>query len=173
MSNSNVKALILVVFAFILALQEAFAQPAIRARERVSEFKKLKLLDILELDEKTSEKFLAKYNAQEKVVKEKHEKLQENMLDLEYLLRKKASKDEIAKQTQKVLDAQKDFANAMFDLQKEIRGILDDIQFAKFILFENRFRTELQRMIIEKAKRFGGDEKPRRKQPRDFEFDEE
>ncbi len=151
MLKSNLK-----FFGFILvvvfSISNLYSQPAFRARERLGEFKKLKLLEILDLDEATSTKFLAKYNAAEKIIQEKHQILQDAILDLEYLIRKKASKDEIAKQTQKVMDAQKDFSNTMFEQQKEIRSVLSEEQFAQYLIFENRFRERLQQAIIERAK---------------------
>lgn len=128
------------------------AQPPFHARERISEFKKIKLLEILNLDEQTSEKFLAKYNSAEKIISEKLEKIQDAMLDLEYALRKKSGKEEIAKNSQRLMDAQRDLLNTMLEQQKEIKGILNEEQFAKYLLFENRFRSELQRLLIERAK---------------------
>lgn len=82
-----------VILAIILIAVQSniFAQPAFRAKERIAEFKKMKLLEVLDLDEKSSEKFLAKYNSAEKAIREKQEKLDEAILDLEYLIRKKSN----------------------------------------------------------------------------------
>ncbi len=141
-----------VVLMLICPIAVAIAQPPFHAKERISEFKKIKLLEILDLDEQASDKFLAKYNTAEKIIGEKLEKIQDAMFDLEYALRKKASKEEISKNTQKVMDAQRDLTNTMFEQQKEIRSVLNEEQFAKYLLFENRFRGELQRLLIERAK---------------------
>ncbi|MGQ9820039.1 MAG: hypothetical protein ACUVQ1_09000, partial [Candidatus Kapaibacteriales bacterium] len=129
-----------------------FAQPAFRAKERITEFKKMKLLEILDLDEQTSNKFLSKYNSAEKLIGEKREKLQDAILDLEYLLRKKAKKEDIQKQSQIVMDAQSDLMNTMFEQQKEFKSVLNDEQFAKYLIFENRFREEIQKFLIKRAK---------------------
>lgn len=167
MLRFNAKLAIVLVLSFVIALGNANAQPAFRAKERLAEFKKMKLLEILDLDEKTSQQFLSKYTAAEKAIEDKHSKLEDAMLDLEYLLRKKASKDEISKQSQKVMDAQRDLLNTMFEQQKEIKSVLNDEQFAKYLIFENRFRERLQKAIIEKAKGKGwkgngGQPNPRR-----------
>lgn len=144
------KCLLLVFFAFIAST--AFAQPAFRAKERIAEFLKMKLLEFLDLDEETSNKFLPKYSQSEKIIGEKHQKLQDAVLDLEYLLRKKAKKEDIQKQTQAVMEAQQDLTNAMFEQQKEIKSVLNDEQFAKFLVFINRFREEIQKFLIKRAK---------------------
>lgn len=158
------------LFATIIVLMYSatilIAQPPFHARERISEFKKIKLLEILDLDEQTSEKFLAKYNSAEKIIAEKLEKVQDAMLDLEYALRKKSGKEEIAKNSQKVMDAQHDLLNTMFEQQKDIKRILNEEQFAKYLLFENRFRNELQRLLIERAKGEKGKKKLKPKGPR-------
>ncbi|MGC8748924.1 MAG: Spy/CpxP family protein refolding chaperone [Candidatus Kapaibacteriota bacterium] len=169
MFRFNFKQAAIFTIAIVFAFTSAYSQPAFRAKERIAEFKKMKLLEVLELDEKTSEKFLAKYNAAEKAIREKQDKLDEAILDLEYLIRKKASKEELAKQSQKVMDLQRDFANTMFEQQKEIKSVLTDEQFAKYLIFENRFRERLQQAIIQRAKgkgwQDGNQARPRKKGP--------
>ncbi len=156
MKRFNLVWLILLTFTLPIFI---VAQPPERDRmgepmspQKLAEFKKLKLLEVLDLDEKTSEKFLAKYNATEKVIQEQHKNVEDAILDLEYMIRKKVGKDELAKQSQKVMDAQKNLVNALMEQQKEIKTVLNEEQFAKFLVFENRFRKELQRFIIDRAK---------------------
>lgn len=138
------------LFAFVSII--VLAQPAFRAKERITEFKKMKLLDLLDFDEQTSNKFLSKYSSAEKLIGEKRDKLQEAILDLEYLIRKKAKKEDIQKQSQIVMDAQRDLVNTMFEQQMEIKSILSDEQFAKYLIFENRFRKEIQKFLFRRAK---------------------
>ncbi|MCX7908682.1 MAG: hypothetical protein N2560_04105 [Ignavibacteria bacterium] len=174
MFKFNFKSAVVVLFAIVCVASNVFSQPAFRAKERIAEFKKMKLLEVLDLDEKTAEKFLIKYTSIEKIVREKQEKLEEAILDLEYLLRKKASKDEISKQSQKVMDLQRDFLNTLLEQQKEIKSILSEEQFAKYLVFENRFRERLQQAIIERAKGKGWNEKNGKpKSPRKPPVDEE
>ncbi len=163
MLTFNWKSITATTAVLICSAVMLIAQPPFHARERISEFKKIKLLEILDLDEQTSEKFLAKYNSAEKIISEKLEKVQDAMLDLEYALRKKSGKEEIAKNSQKVMDAQRDLLNTMVEQQKEIKGILNEEQFAKYLLFENRFKSELQRLLIERAKGEKGKKKFRPK----------
>lgn len=169
MLTFNWKCLFATFVALISSAAILIAQPPFHARERISEFKKIKLLEILDLDEQASEKFLAKYNSAEKIITEKLEKVQDAMLDLEYALRKKSGKEEITKNTQKVMDAQRDLLNTMFEQQKEIRTVLNEEQFAKYLLFENKFRGELQRLLIERAKGEKGKKKFKPKGPPDDE----
>lgn len=169
MLTFNWKSLSATLVALICSATISIAQPPFHARERISEFKKIKLLEILNLDEQTSEKFLAKYNFAEKIITEKLEKLQDAMLDLEYALRKKSGKEEITKNTQKVMDAQHDLLNTMFEQQKQIKTVLNEEQFAKYLLFENKFRGELQRLLIERAKGEKGKKKFKPKGPPDDE----
>lgn len=159
MLNFNFSQLAFIFIVFFALVGNLNSQPAFRAKERIAEFKKMKLLEVLELDEKTSEKFLAKYTSNEKILREKQEKLDEAILDLEYLIRKKAGKDEISKLTQKVMDLQRDFLNTMLEQQKDLKTILNDEQFARYVVFEARFRERLQQAIIERAKGRGWEKK--------------
>ncbi len=181
MLNFNFARLFLKVFALFIVASVVYSQPAFRAKERIAEFKKIKLLEVLDLDEKTSEKFLAKYNSAEKAIRDKQDKLDEAILDLEYLVRKNSSKDEISKQTQKVLELQKELANTMFEQQKELKSVLNEEQFARYVIFENRFRERLQKAIIDRAKGRGwqnpedspGPERQQRKPPRKDDFEDD
>jgi len=152
MLKFNLKFFLVVLLFVLIGLPKLESQPAFRAKERLKEFKKMRLLEILDLDENTSTKFIAKYNTAEKAIQEKHKEVEDALLDLEYLVRKKAGKDEIAKQSQKLMDAQKALVNTMFEQQKEIKSVLSEEQFAKYLIFENRFRERLQQAIIERAK---------------------
>lgn len=159
MSRFSLKIEIFIIFSF--ASMIALAQPAFRAKERITEFKKLKLLEVLDLDEQTSNKFLSKYNSTEKLIGEKREKLHDAILDLEYLLRKKAKNEDIQKQSQIVMDEQRNLMNTMFEQQKELKSVLNEEQFAKYLIFENRFRGEIQKFLIKRAK--GEEERTRKK----------
>ena len=169
MLKYHLKTLLIIFLAFFLLFNSnAFAQPNPKAMEQLKQFKKIKLLEILDLDEATAEKFLVKYNANEKKVEEKKKQLDDAVQDLESSLKNVASKDEISKKTEKVLQLTQEFQKIIDESLQSMKSILNEVQYAKYIIFEQRFRGEVQRAIIERMKKrgkgdFDEDEPPRKR----------
>ncbi|MCX7736970.1 MAG: hypothetical protein N2319_09680 [Candidatus Kapabacteria bacterium] len=168
MLKSHLKRLIIFPIAFFLMFNfTASAQPNPKAMEQLKQFKKIKLLEILDLDEATAEKFLVKYNANEKKVEEKKKQMDEAVQDLENSLKNAASKDEISKKTEKVLQLTQEFQKVIDESLQSMKSILNEVQYAKYVIFEHRFRGEVQKAIIERMKKRGrgnpDDEEPPRK----------
>ena len=65
--------IVLIAVFFAFSSTNTFAQRNIKAKERIEQVKKVKLLEVLELDEKAADKFLAKYTAWENKIKDKRE----------------------------------------------------------------------------------------------------
>lgn len=164
--NKIIISLLAIVFLFSI---DAKSQPNPRAYEQLKQFKKIKMLEILDLDEGTAEKFLVKYTANEKKVEEKKKQLDDAVGDLENSIKNVASKDEISKKTDKVLQLTQEFQKLIDESLQAMKSILNEVQYAKYIIFEHRFRGEVQRAIIEKMKKRGkgnpdnGDEPPRKR----------
>jgi hypothetical protein len=129
-----------------------------KSKEKISMIKKMKMLEVLDLDEKTSDKFLAKYSVWEDKIQEKMETIGLAADELENSIRANHSKDEITKRTAKLQQEQRDFSNLLFQAQEDIKTILNEVQFAKYVLFEHKFKSELQKMIMKRMKNRGKDQ---------------
>ena len=145
--------IILIASMFLLMLSiNLFSQPAMKARERVDQIKKVKLLDLLNLDETQSANFLNKFNQYEKKISEKRNEMDELSRDMRKNLKKKASKEELNNMSIKLVQMQVNF----FELIKEkimgMKSLLNDEQYAKYLIFENEFPKELQKAMIKKFK---------------------
>ena len=124
-----------------------------RAKERIQQLKLIKLLDILELDEKNSEKFIAKYNAFEDKLEENKKQMEFAMKELEISIQRGDPKEKINDRIENLIKIDKKqhfLLQERFDIMKPL---LDESQYAKFILFEYKFPMELQRMLIDRRKR--------------------
>jgi len=145
--------LILVLIA-VMAISAA-AQPPMdgpKAKEKIAELKKIKLLEILSLDEETSVKFLSKYTVIEKKIGEKKMMLDKAVEELHEALKKSASKDEIAEKTQKMIQLQQEFQKEAMDSRLSMKSVLNDVEFAKFIVFEHKFRQEFAKLMFERMR---------------------
>ena len=156
MLKSFLKSGVIITIALTVLYSIAFAQPPNpRAKERVMQLKKIKLLEILDLDEKTSEKFLAKYTSWEKKIIEKRDHIDLAMEDLEKSIRRDAPKEELIAKSAKAMAEQKEMESILFQAQNDMKSMLNETQFAKLIVFEHRFRGELQKVIMERMRKQG------------------
>ncbi len=150
-----------VAFLFILLIFVSgtylFAQGrSYKAKERIHQVKLIKLLDILDLDDKTSEKFISKYMGLEKDLEKQRKQMDSSLDELEMSINKGEKKDKISEKTKKVMEQSKKFCNLMDERLLAVKPLLNDEQFAKLVLFEYKFAKEFQRMLIERRNRGGG-----------------
>lgn len=139
-SIKSIKAL-LVILAFGLFPIVMQAQPQ-RARERVQTLKKVKLVEILNLNESEADKFLAKYSGYENKVMEKHQAIQNAMRELNQSL--KGDKSGLRQKSDNVLKLQEEMQALQLEKERAMRSSLNDEQFAKYLLFERNFARELK-----------------------------
>ncbi|MBK9246773.1 MAG: hypothetical protein IPM69_01335 [Ignavibacteria bacterium] len=122
-----------------------------KAKERIEQLKKMRLIDILDMDETTAEKFFIKYNNLQKKIEDAKSELQEAVSDLERTVRAKSSKSgEYYRKSDFVLEKQNLLNTSVSDKIKSMRTFLTEEQYAKFIVFENNFAAQLQKMLLER-----------------------
>ena len=154
---------ITIVFAIlILTAAVVSAQPqGNKVRERISMMKKMKLMDVLNLDEQSSDKFIAQYSSWEHKIDEQRSIVDKTSEDLTATLKKEASNDEITKKTENLLDAQNKLYNLTQDKLRALKSQLSTKDYAKLVVFEDRFYKELQKILFKRGmKRDGGPGRP-------------
>jgi hypothetical protein len=129
---------------------EVTAQPPYKAKERIKQMKKMKLLDILQLSEEEADKFIVKYSAWENKVEAQREEIDKISDELFELLKKESSTDEIQKQSAKLLSAQEKFFSVQMEKLKSMKDILSPLNYAKLLVFEDRFIKELGKRMMER-----------------------
>lgn len=152
--------IVLIAVFFAFSSTNTFAQRNIKAKERIEQVKKVKLLEVLELDEKAADKFLAKYTAWENKIKDKREANETLAQELELAIKKKADKAEIAKLSAKFMENMNEFHKMMIDRNNDIKTILDEVQFAKFLIFEESFFRDIQKVMFKMMKPRDGEMPP-------------
>ena len=131
-----------------------------RGFERIEQLKKIRLIEILDMKEEPSVRFMARMtehdSTRRKLVKERGEALDR----LERLVRNEAEAreyqkgfDEISSLDARIQDEQKRFFASLTD-------ILTPIQRAKLLLFERRFERELREAMREAQRRRHGSDSP-------------
>jgi hypothetical protein len=138
-----------------LMLSFATAQPE-RARERIQQMKKMKLLDVLKLNEQEADKFIVKYSAWENKIEDQKGIVDKVSDDLFELLRNDGKGEEVSRLSNSLLAERKKFMNMELDKLKAMKEVLNDVQYAKFLVFEDRFLKELGRMMMQRGGSRGG-----------------
>jgi len=145
--------LIALLFVFAFASLVNAQGKAIKTKERIDMIKKMKLIDILELDDDKAEKFLLKYNSYDKKIEENRKKIRTTTNELESAITKNNSNEIVAK-TNDLLKLQEELNKLTLEKLRGMKSVLSDVEYAKFVNFENKFvRKLVDTFIDEKVKR--------------------
>jgi hypothetical protein len=157
-------ALLLVVVAPAAVLAQP-DRPGDKAGQRLAQFKKLRLIETLELDEKTAEKFFVRYNEGQKRIDEARKQMQEAVRQLDDAVRAKVSDTELKSKSDQVIKRVQEFSTAIVDRLESVRPLLNPEQYAKLVVFEVRFTEALQRALMERGALPPAIERDRRRPP--------
>lgn len=138
------------------------AQPPERMGERMQALKKIKLLEVLDLKEEESDKFLIKYNSVEKNIREKQDQIRDISEELEDALRDNKDDKELANLSSKLLKAHQEFQDAISRRFTDIKGILNEKQFAKYLVFEKKFLDKMKEILKDRKDRPDPEERRRK-----------
>ncbi len=143
---------------FLLCTALAPAQPpgppqGGRSYERIQQWKKIRLIELLQMNEDQSVRFFARMNEHDAerraMMREKSE-----MLDrVERLVRNRAEPSEFEKAIPDILTAEDQIRAEQRKFYLSLSDILTPEQRAKFLLFERQFERELREAMREAQKR--------------------
>lgn len=146
MMKRTILAFLAIAFLSAMSFSQGFMGQ--RWRERVLEFKKVRLLEILKLDEQTSVKFLNKYTQFSRDVDEIELEKERIVNEIEIKLRR-GDKDDYDKLIQDLVDLGKKEYDLRLSFYKELKQILTEQQIAQVIVFERNFRREFMETVRE------------------------
>jgi hypothetical protein len=122
-----------------------------RNMDKIAQLEKIKLMEILALDEETSIKFFVR-------LKEHREKMRENVEQLDQLIREMRDRIEegsVEKDDRLYKKFNDDFISIenngkknRTDFIKSLTDLLTPLQISKFLVFERAFRHEMQDLLM-------------------------
>ena len=115
---------------------------ATKVKERMDMIKRLKLIDVLGFEDDKAEKFLLKYNSYEKNINENRKKTRVALRELDNAIAKNNANDIVSK-TNSVINLQDEFNKLTLEKLRGMKPMLSDVEYAKFVSFENKFVREL------------------------------
>jgi len=145
------------VLALAVGLSGVWAQPLGgppgRASERIEQWKKIRLIEMLDMKEEVSVRFFARMNDHEKQKRELLKERGEILDRLERLIRVGAPASEFDKAFADMADVDGRVSTGDREFLNGLSDILTIEQRAKLVLFERRFEGELREAMREQFRR--------------------
>ena len=148
--------MLLVLLPLVLSLSTMSAQPFEREGppfERIERFKKVRLIEMLDMKEEQSVRFLARLNEHDNVKKELVKAKMDLLDKIERLVRNHADEKEFEKLFPDVTAASRRILEEDEKFFVSISDILTTEQRGKYLLFERHFEQELREAMKEVQKR--------------------
>lgn len=142
----------LAMLALTLCTSFAFAQPPHKAKERICQAKKMRLLGLLNLDEATGDKFIVKYTSFERKIEDVRHAMDEITKDIRKGAEENPTGTDFKSLAEKYNAAQKDLFKYIRERNEAMESLLNAEQYAKFLAFENDFAKDLQKLLLKKRK---------------------
>lgn len=137
-----------------------------KMRQRIEDIRKMKLIDVLNLQGEQVEKFFGTYNPLQKKVMESKDAVNSIARDLWRASEGAASEAELKSSTEKLDKALRDFEAAINARHEGAKKVLTTAQYARYLAFEALFVDQLTKMIIQQM-RGGKNKGPRLDDPMD------
>lgn len=118
-----------------------------KAYERVEQYKKIRLMEILNLDEQTSIKFFARYNKNQEFLRDLRQKQVQALGRVQALRKAKAADSEYDKIISDLLSLESQVNEAKAKYVDELRQVLNSKQLAEYLVFETRFQQNLRDLL--------------------------
>lgn len=136
----------------VLAAQDDDGPPMPRERmqQRIEDVRKMKLIDVLELQDTQVEKFFQVYNSLHGNVLQRKREMDEKAETLKRMSRDASG---IQPQIDALLSATHAFHEAIEQRNTKIKDVLSPKQHATYLVFEAKFPEELAKMLAKRAKK--------------------
>jgi hypothetical protein len=143
---------LLIVFSFFILLTSVFAQrhEKLKPMQKMEELKKVKLIEILQMNEETSIKFFTRRSEHMKRMENLNQASKQKMDQLDEMLTdRNENNDQILKKTiDEYLQIQENVMRERQSFFKSADEILSVEQMAKLVVFEEKFRNEVSGLLF-------------------------
>jgi hypothetical protein len=137
----------LAVCSVSVAAQDA--QPPVqgKASERVEQYKKIRMMEVLGLDEQSSIKFFSRYNKNVEVMKDLRQKQVQALASIQILRKSKATDNEYAKVVSDLRSLEGQVNQTKSKYIDDLKDLLTSKQLAEYLVFELRFQQNLRDLV--------------------------
>lgn len=143
---------IFLLFFAIISMNLAFAQEGkkFRPKEKIAQLEKVKIIELLNMDEETSVRFFSRHNEYKRKIEEIHNQIEERISIIEELIESgnQTSGAEYKKQLNEYWKLETELTAERKRFYDSLAGLLTDEQISKLVIFERRFREELRHILM-------------------------
>lgn len=120
------------------------------AMKKIQELEKLKLIEVLNMNEETTIKFFARRTQHQNEIRDLENRLDNILDDMDAELKKDkdASQQKIKKLTEDFFDATNDIHKSKNEFLSSLKDILTPEQIGKLIVFDRNFREEMRQILM-------------------------
>ncbi len=152
------KVLFLAVSLIIVSSTQSFSQmhdkPPHHMRDKLNQLEKIKLIEVLEMDEETTLRFFSRRNEHQVKIDELAKRTDEIITQMELIF--KAGRVYTEAELKSLIEEANTIHSEIVQTKSDFINSLDDIlttdQIAKLIIFERRFKDELKRAMFKRRK---------------------
>ncbi len=126
-----------------------------RPMERLENYKKIRMIEVLKLDEETGLKLVGRYNKHRENVKQLEESRAALVEKLESQLNSNAADSELQRSFNDFYEIEKKIGESRKKFLEDLKEILTTKQIAEYMIFERNFMTDLRNVVkdIQKERR--------------------
>lgn len=136
------------VAVVLLASAQDTQQPAPgRAVERIEQFKKIRMMEVMHLDEQTSIKFFSRYNKHQELLKDLRQKQIQTIQRIQNFRKNNAPNAEYGKVIDDLRSLETQVNGAKSKYVDELKEVLTNEQIAEYLVFELRFQQNLRDIV--------------------------
>jgi len=150
----------LISFTFVISIfpQKKFGRDG-EMRERMAQLEKIKLIEVMNMDEETTLRFFSRRAEFLKKNDEMRDNIDAKIDQLEATLKsaRMVTDSELQNMINEILKLHLAFENKRAEFVRSLNDILSTDQIARYVVFEKRFKDELRRLLLH-------DRKPREKE---------
>lgn len=115
--------------------------------ERIESYKKVRLMEVLKLDENLSLKFMAKYNKHQESIHSLEKEANEQISKLEDQIKGGVGESEYEQTFNTLVDVSKRIGENRAKFLIDLKEILSNKQIAEYLVFERNFARDLRDII--------------------------
>lgn len=142
--------------SMFMMIVHVYAQPGLpmdgQGRERIERFRKMRMIELLDLKEEQSVRFIARLNEFENVRRDLAKQRDDILDKLDRLVRNNAEEKEIEKTFVEVETVSRKIGDERLRFFNGLSDLLSVQQRAKLLLFERRFESELRDAVRERMR---------------------
>jgi hypothetical protein len=145
------------VFIVMLVISSnVIAQDQLPARgpaaERIEQFKKVRLMEVLKMDEETTIRFFARYNKFEETLRAIQKDHNELIDQLQMLSKSNANNSDIERAIKDIGMSEEKIVETRSKFLEELKDVISIKQVAEYVVFERNFNKNLREIMRDIAK---------------------